>query len=277
MLFVAERVARGRVLKADRGGDIARVARLDILSVVCVHLKDTSDALVVVLRRVIDCGAGLDNAGIHAEEAELTNERVSRNLERQRRERLIVRRVPAKFFLCIRIDSLDCGNIRRSGHVIHNRVEQLLYALVAVRSSAGYGNHRVGDCALAYLRFNFINGEFLATEVFFHQCLVLLGNLFNKLVVVLLRKLHHILRNRLVSHILAKVVIIDLRLHFHEIDDTLEGVLAANRQLNRDGIALEPVLHHLDDPVEVRAHDVHLIDVHHSRDPIVVGLAPNCF
>ena len=38
---------------------------------------------------------------------------------------------------------------------------------------------------------------------------------------------------------------------------------------------LEPILDHLHDHVEVRAHTVHLVDERHARDVVAVGLAPH--
>ena len=45
--------------------------------------------------------------------------------------------------------------------------------------------------------------------------------------------------------------------------------------LNRDSVALESVLHHLHDAVEVGAHDVHLVDIGHTRNSVFLSLTPN--
>ena len=63
--------------------------------------------------------------------------------------------------------------------------------------------------------------------------------------------------------------------HLNQIDDTGEGILKADGQLDRDSVTLEPVLHHLQNMVEVRACDVHLVDVDHAGNMVVVRLAPN--
>ena len=92
---------------------------------------------------------------------------------------------------------------------------------------------------------------------------------------VLLRLIHHIRRNVLIADVLAQIVVVNLGAHGHQVDDTLEGILSADRQLDRDCIALEAILHHLDNIEEIRAHDVHLVDERHTRDMIVVRLMPN--
>ena len=60
----------------------------------------------------------------------------------------------------------------------------------------------------------------------------------DSLSVILLGQLLHVLGDLLATDILAQVVIVDIGLHFHQIDDALEGVLTADGQLDRDSIAL---------------------------------------
>ena len=59
LVLVAERVARGGVAEADRGGDVAGVDLLDLLALVGVHLEEPADALLLPLDRVVDVRAGL--------------------------------------------------------------------------------------------------------------------------------------------------------------------------------------------------------------------------
>ncbi len=94
MLVVAQRVAGARVLQPDRGGDVAGAHFVDLLTLVGVHLQQAADALALVLRRVVDVAAGVEHARVHAEERQLTDERIGRDLERQRRERRVVARRP---------------------------------------------------------------------------------------------------------------------------------------------------------------------------------------
>ena len=52
LLLVAERVARARVLEADRRVDVARVGLGELLALVGVHAEDAADALALAARRV---------------------------------------------------------------------------------------------------------------------------------------------------------------------------------------------------------------------------------
>ena len=94
---------------------------------------------------------------------------------------------------------------------------------------------------------------------------------------ILLSKLFHIIRDFLIAHILAKVIIIDFGAHGDQVDDAAEGILRADRQLNRNSIGIQAVLHHINDTEEVSACNVHLIDISHTRNAIGLSLLPNGF
>ena len=99
--------------------------------------------------------------------------------------------------------------------------------------------------------------------------------MLNEFLMVLLCQFLHILRDRLLADILAQIVIIDIGFHLDQVDDTLEGILRADRQLDRNGIALQTVLHHAHNIIEVCAHDVHFVDIRHTRNLVFVRLTPN--
>ena len=92
---------------------------------------------------------------------------------------------------------------------------------------------------------------------------------------VLLRLIHHISGDLFLADILAHVVVVNLSLHGHQVDDALEGVFSADGELDRNSVALQTVLHHLYNVEEVSAHDVHLVDERHTRYLVVVSLMPN--
>ncbi len=75
-------------------------------------------------------------------------------------------------------------------------------------------------------------------------------------------------------HALGAVVPVD-RLHLDEVDDALELVLGADRQLQHDGVAAQPGLDLLDAAQEVGAGAVHLVDEREARHRVLVHLAPD--
>ncbi len=73
----------------------------------------------------------------------------------------------------------------------------------------------------------------------------------------------------------AEVVAVQDGLHLDEVDDALEAVLAADRQLDRHGAGTEAVDDHVDAAPEVGAGAVELVDEADARDGVLVGLAPD--
>jgi hypothetical protein len=123
-------------------GDVAGPNFLDFLAVVRVHLQDAADALLAALDRVQDRIAGIQDAGVDAEKRQVADERVRRNLECQRRERLRVVRGALAFGLVL-VDALDRRNVDRRRHEVDDCVEHRLHALVLERRAA----HRNDDLA----------------------------------------------------------------------------------------------------------------------------------
>ena len=87
---VADRVAGGDVLEADRGRDVARVDLLDLLPLVRVHLEEAADPLALALRAVEHPVARLHVAGVDPDERELAHEGVGHDLEDEGAEGRVV-------------------------------------------------------------------------------------------------------------------------------------------------------------------------------------------
>ena len=274
MLFVAEGVAGCGVLHADCRRDVTRIAGVDILALVCVHLQDSSQPLGLLLGGVVHGIACMNNARIHAEIAELSDERVGHDLERQRRERLGIRRM-AILLLALRVGTADCGDIGRAGHIIDDGIEQLLHALVSVGRSADNGNQLVRNAGLPERLLQLGDRNLLALQVLLHQLVIGRRNGFHHLLAVFLRLVKHIRRNRLHAHILAQVIVVNVGFHVHQVDDAAEGHVMTDRQLNRHCVCMESCVNHLDHTVEIGTGDVHLVDVHHSRNLVFVRLSPD--
>ena len=98
MILVTQGITGGGVLQTDSGGDITRVANVDVLTVIRVHLQDTADTLVLTLGGVENGRTLLYLTGINTEEAELTDIGVSSDLERESGERLVVACVTIDLF-----------------------------------------------------------------------------------------------------------------------------------------------------------------------------------
>jgi len=121
-LLVAEGVAGEGGLQTDARGDVAGVDLVDFLALVGVQADDASETLAFAGGGVDDVGARLDGAGVDAEEAELADERVGRDLEGQRRERLVVVGLDQDFLgRIVDVMRLERRNVERARQVVRRR------------------------------------------------------------------------------------------------------------------------------------------------------------
>ena len=177
-------------------------------------------------------------------------------------------------FACLRVNTLDRRNIERRGHIVNDSIEELLYALILIGSTAGYRNDLVIDCCLSEYCLDFFNGDFFTFEVLIHKFLVLLSNCLDESIVVFLSLLLHVVRNLFHTHVLTEIIVVDVCVHFDKVYDSSECIFRTDRELYRNSITLKSVLHHADNVIEVCTHDIHLVDVCHSRNMILVCLTP---
>ena len=277
VLFIAEGIAGGGVFDTDHGGNVAGIDRFNILAVICVHQHDAAHTLARALGGVQDGRALVHRTGIDPEEAQLADVGVGRDLEGQRGEGSgIVRRAE---FLLIRlgVDAVDALLVQRGRHIIHDRVQKLLHALVLIGRTAGNGNHLHSDGRLADRRPDLLDRDLLAREVQLHDLVVLIGNGLKQLFAVFCGQIGHVLGDLLLADVLAQLIIEDVCLHFEQVDDALKGGLGADGKLDGNGVAFEPIVHHFENVEEIRTHDVHLIHIDHPRHVVFIGLSPDGF
>ncbi len=262
-------------LQTHGRGDVPRPHLADLLAVVGVHLEQTPDALLALLHRVVDRVPGLQHARIRAEERERPHVGVGRDLEGQGRERRIIRRGPGGF-LAVLQHTFYGRHLVGGRHVVDDRIEQRLNALVLERGAAQRGHDLVVEGPHAQSAPDVGGFQIAGLEVLFHQLLVGLR-----------RRLHHALpggyayvpklrRNlpRRIGHPQRLVVPVD-GLHADEIDDSLKLVLGTHGQLHGHRIAFQAapdLLHHAR---EIGAGAVHLVHEREPRHAVAAGLAPD--
>ena len=133
MILIAERISGCRIAQTYRRGDITGIHLINLLAVVGMHHQDTAKAFTLALGAVIHIGAGFPRTGIHTEERKFSYKGIGHNLKGKGRKRLIVRGMSILFhILFARNISLDCRNIYRRGHVIHDSIQQHLNSLIVV-------------------------------------------------------------------------------------------------------------------------------------------------
>ena len=173
------------------------------------------------------------------------------------------------------VDALHRGDVQRARKVIDDGVEQLLYALVLIGRAADDGDHLAGDGGLADGGADHVGGDFLALQIELHDLVVKVADGLQQVGAVLLCLRAHVLGDVFDAHILAQVIVVNVGIHVDEVDDTAEVGFLADGELYGHRVGLQPVVHHVDHVVEVRAHDVHLVHVDETGDVVVVGLAPD--
>ena len=188
----------------------------------------------------------LNLTGVNTEVCQLTNERVGSDLEGQSCKGSVVGRRTGLLFLSLGIHALDVRDIGRSGHIVNDSIQQLLDTTVLVGRTADNGNQRVSDGLLADRSLQLGTGDLLALEVLFHELFVVLSNSLDQDVVILLSLLTHILGDLLGAHVVAHVVVVDLSVHIDQVNDTAEGILLTDRQLDRHAVSVQTIMQHLD-------------------------------
>ena len=242
-----------------------------------MHLQEAADALLFLLSAVIDVRTRFQHARIGAEKRELAHERIRRDLERKSGKRLFVRRLSLLFFARSRIDTLDVIDVERGREIIDDGVQKELNALVFIAGTAENGRNSHGDGRLAEALFEVFDREVAVLKIFFHQLVVLLGNGFHEFSAVFLGILHHLGRDIRLFEVLAEIVFINFRIHVDEVNDPSESIFFTDRELDADRARAEALAHHFDGVIEIRAVDIHFIDVSDAGNLILIRLAPYRF
>ena len=84
IVFLAERVARARVLESDGGKNVAGKSFIDIFAMVGVHAENAAEAFLLVAARIIEIRPGLDAPRVNAKICKPSDKRIGHDLERKR-------------------------------------------------------------------------------------------------------------------------------------------------------------------------------------------------
>ncbi len=277
ILLVAEGITSGGVLQTYSSCDITSVNHFDFFAVVSMHLQDTADALAFTLSGVVYIRASGQGTGIYAEECQLTNKRVSSNLECQCSKRSLVARRTLVVFTSFRVNAFNRRNISRSRHEVYNCIQQRLYAFVLIGRTAAYRSHFASDSCFTDASFDFFYGQLFAFQVFHHQLVISFSNCFYQSCAVFFCFFLHVFRNFDELFFFTQSIIINDSLHVDQVNHASEGVFEADRQHDRHCVSTQTVLHHLDYVIEVSTGNIHLVYICHTRYAVFVSLTPYGF
>ena len=275
--FIAEGVAGLDVLESYGCSDIACLDSFDGVLLVAVHLHDAGDALFLAGVGVVDVGAGVEGAGIDAEEAETADIGVGGDLEGEGREGGLGIDGAGFGLIGLGVDAFDFIDIEGAGEEGANCVEQGLNTFVLEGGSAHDGNDLHGKGCLADFGDDLVGGDAVGVvEEFLHQGLVFLCYAFDEFLAVfgddVLEVLGH---GDFVELGAVGFDIPDESLVGDEVDDTFEEVFLSDGDLDGDGVGAEAFLDLADDVEEVGSGAVHLVDESDAGNAVFVGLTPN--
>ena len=145
-------------------------------------------------------------------------------------------------FLSSTRSAFDSRNIERRGQVIDHRVEHRLHALVLERRAADHRENLHRDGRLADTGLDFGIRQRLAFDELLEQLVVEFGNRFDHLLAVDLGLFEQVFRN--FDHVelgAQRFIAPDHGLHLDQIDNALELIFRAHRNLNRHRTRLQTI------------------------------------
>ena len=135
--------------EADGGGDFTREHFLYFFALVSLETHDAADSLFRAGRRVVYVRTGGECAGIHAEEGERADERISLEFEGERAERLIVICMTLHRLAGLRVRARHWLQVERGREVVDDSIEHELDALILERAAAVHWENLIIDDGFA--------------------------------------------------------------------------------------------------------------------------------
>ena len=176
---IAKRVSRRGIFESHNRSDFSASHFRHFFAMIGMHTKHATDTLLGILRRVEHVRSGRQHTRVHAEERNLSHERIRRHLKHQCGKRFDICRMSLHFGTRFHIRSFNGGYVLRCGQIVDHRIKHQLHTLVAKRRSDKYRNETHGNHRLAQRGFQFRHANFLAAQVFFRERVVRFGNFFH--------------------------------------------------------------------------------------------------
>ena len=242
-----------------------------------MHLVDAADTLALAAACVEHVRTGIELARVNADESQTSHEGVGGDLEGQAAERILLRSVADLLLLGLGVHARHGRNVQRRRQERHHVVEQLLHALVVERRTAEHRDDLHGDRGLADGCEQLVGRDRIGIlEELLHQRVVRSGDLLDEFGAPLGGLGLHRLGNLAQLEVVADGLVVEIvdRIIIYKVYQSLELVLGADRQYDREGRSAEVLLDLRADRQEVGARAVHLIDVTDTGNVVFVGLTP---
>ncbi len=130
MVRIAQGVTGGGILQSDHGTEVTRRDSGHILSMVGMHLEQTTDTLFFSLRSVLDIGTRNKRARIDAYEGESSHIGIGHNLKGESRRRGRLFSWPAFHLTAIEQNTFDRRNIEGARQIERNGIQDSLHSFI---------------------------------------------------------------------------------------------------------------------------------------------------
>ncbi len=175
--------------------------------------------------------------------------------------------------------ALDRREVDRGRQVVADPVQDGLDSLAALRRPAEDRGHLHAETEPSHRGADLLGRDLLLGEVLLGDLLVEVGDPLEHLdprdLGVRLELLGDLDDGRSGRGLVPLHVLPDEPLHLDQVHDAPEGLLLADRDLEREGLRVERLVHVLQDLGEVGADPVELVDEDEARDVVAVRLLPD--
>jgi len=152
----------------------------------------------------------------------------------------------------------------------------MLHAAILDRGPAEDRDDRVLEGAGAQGALDLCDGDLFVAEILFHDRVVKVGDGLDQFVAHRLRLFDERRGDlALLPDGTEGVFVIVDRLHGEQIDEAIEAILGAERQLNRHGPGMKPFAHRIQHHVKIGADPVHFVDISDAGDAVFIRLPPD--
>ena len=137
-------------------------------------------------------------------------------------------------FISIHINTLNRWDVDWRRHELYNSIKKLLNTLVTISTTTAYRNSGTIAATLTKSSLQILNSDLLALKVLHHQIIIKLADLLDQLSMILFCLLFHILWDIANGDIITLLIIVDICLHFEQVDDSLEIIFLTDWKLKND-------------------------------------------
>ena len=253
----------------------------------------------VFLRRVVNRLTGFQHARINPDIRQMPDVGIGHDLERQRRERLVIRRAPQFRLGSVRRHALHRRHVHWRRQIVDYRIKQRLHALVLERRARNHRHQLQRDRRTPQRRAQFRRLQLVLVEILGEDGVVVLRDVFDHLLAVRLvelraqrRRLYGRFQRRARRQVrripqfleredfvfrAKRFVFPDDRALLDEIDHSDEIVFASDGVGDGNGMRGESLPHRQNRVLEIGADAVHLVDERDARHAVLVRLPPDRF